>query len=742
MLIALLQLSHFCWATVVPYSMFQKNMILQRDKPVAVWGTAEIGETVTVRIAGRSATTTANGDGKWLLYLDPVSADGKTHTLTIEGNDNTVTLSNVLYGDIYLGSGQSNMDRPINTEVEDVFATIQKVNIPQIRLLKVSQTTAAEPLDKVRATWTLCNSSTAKNFSALLYFFGVDLYENTGVPIGLIQSAFGGSYIHAWHPNLPDVDYNATCYNAMIAPLMPFTLNGILWYQGESDAGSATRSAVWGERYAELIQLWRTGFKQPNLPFFCTQVANFEWLYLYTVREGQYQSMNLPNCGCTTAVDIGDTYDIHPKSKHILGPRFGLWIRKFLYGQDVAFTGPLWNNAMINGDAIDVTFDYVGSGLTAKNGRLEGFEIAGLDEDYVTAEATIISSNTVRISASSITDPMWVRYAWVSDPAITLYGGDELPALPFIAAAGTTGPKMSFDPELVNTNTPPAPALPAPYQWGNVVLDLPFDEGNGTIAKDRSGSNHDGAITGTTWTSGKEGSALHFTSENDYVKIPFTSKLALDTFTAAAWIKLDEIGSYINIMSCLKTSFGWKFIVDRSGNSLGLAWFDGKLTTTKLAGLTPLETNTWYHVAVVVKNGGTVSFYVNGILDGVATMPSKFAQSDTPLTIGGKGTGWYGGAFKGSIDTAFLCNHALTASQVADLSDGIYPTPVQLSIEHQDETLELTATNLSRRAMNRLQISTNLMEGWSDYSTFNGTTATNWSFPITATQLLFRIESE
>lgn len=739
----LVSLGSLCRAEVALNGVFQDDMILQRDKPVAVWGKADVGESIMVSIANVSSSTTADGDGKWLLYLDPVSADGIEHTLTIQGASNTVVRSNILYGDVYLGSGQSNMSLLVRDLTADAKAALSGANIPRIRLCQVPAFPSTELKEDVRCKWELCNTESAHGFSALLYFFGRDLYEKTEVPIGLISASFGGSYIHAWHPNLPDVEYSSVCYNSMIAPLMPFTVNAILWYQGESDAGSSTRSALWGQRYLEMIQLWREGFQQPDLPFICTQLANYQYLYLYIIRQAQYESMDLPNAGCTTAVDLGETDDIHPMTKDILGPRFGLWVRKFLYGEDVAFTGPLWESATKVGRTIEVRFAYVGSGLIAEGGSLEAFEIAGADEDYEEAVATIISSNTVRISAASVSDPVWVRYAWAADPAITLYGGDELPALPFLAEAGTTGPMPSFDSSLVNTNPPPEPLQPKPYAWGNVVLDLNLNENSGSTAGDRSGFNNDGTVNGAVWTTGRAGSALSFGSDLDYIEVPYSASLEPESFTAAAWIKLDETGAYMNIMSCLRTSYGWKFLIDRSNPILSLAWFEnGELSTDILRSITPLESNTWYHVALTVENGGTVAFYLNGTLDCAATMTSSFFYGHSPLEIAGKGSGWYGGAFKGTIDDVFFGNSSLTASQVADLADGIRPAPVQLALQQQAGALELSATNLSVHALNRLQISTNLTEGWSDYSTISGTTATNWTIPMTNSVLMFRVKAE
>jgi sialate O-acetylesterase len=738
----LIQIGTLCRANVVPNAFFQDNMMLQRDKPVAVWGRAEPGESVTVHIAGVTNTATAASDGKWLLYLDPVSADGIAHTLTIRGNNNTNTFSNILYGDIYLGSGQSNMSLLVRDLAADLDAALRGANMPRIRLFQVPAFPSTTLKEEVGGKWELCNTESAHGFSALLYFFGRDLYQNSGVPIGLINASFGGSYIHAWHPNLPDVEYSSVCYNSMIAPLMPFTLNGILWYQGESDAGSRERSGLWSQRYTELITLWRQGFNQPDLPFFCTQLANYEWLYMATLRDGQYRSMHLTNSGCTTAVDIGDTNDIHPKTKEILGPRFGLWVRKFLYGEELPFTGPLWENAALVDSAIEVTFAHVGSGLIAKDGSLEAFEIAGSDEEYVAAEASIISSNTIQISAASVTNPVWVRYAWSSDPAITLYGGDELPALPFRAEAGTTGPMPSFQPTLINTNPPPPPLPSKPYTWGSAVVDLTLNENSGSTATDHSGFQNHGTISGATWSPGYEGSSLSFTSEHDYVTIPFSPSLNIDTFTAAAWIKPNINGSYMNIISCLRRTFGWKFIINRGSSVLGFAWFDEASSTDIITGITPLTSNAWSHVAVTVENGRTVSFYLNGKLEAEATMTSRFSRGDTALTIASTGTGWYGGVFKGEIDNLFLFDEVLTASQVADLAEGIRPVPVHLTMNKRSDFLEISATNLSVHAVNRLQTSTNLTEGWSDHCLFTGISATNWSLPTTLPHQLFRIKAE
>lgn len=472
MLFAFLSFNQLCQADVTPNALFQNNMVLQRDKPIAVWGTADVGEAVTVSIAGVSATTTADSDGKWLLYLDPTPANGDPQILTFEGN-NTVTLSNVLIGDVYLGSGQSNMEEKLATGSQNYELTMANANMSAIRVMKLAVVDSDVPLDDIHSnkmsdTWLELDFWYVSQFSAVLYYFGRELYDlNPDVPIGLIQATRGGKILPKWHPEM-----EAGHYNGMIHPLLPFTLNGVLWYQGESDGNGGgldlmddQAAILYSERYAEMIQLWREAFNQPNLPFFCTQLANCSFMSTSDwplVREGLYNSMNLSNAGCTTAVDIGESNNIHPKCKEELGWRFSLWARKFLYGEDISFTGPLWESATTNGNSIEVTFAYVGSGLIAEGGTLVGFELAGADEIYETATAEIISTNTIRVSSASISDPQWVRYAWHQDPVITLYGGDKLPALTFRAQVGTTGPMPSFEASIIN---PPTPPIIPPDGW-------------------------------------------------------------------------------------------------------------------------------------------------------------------------------------------------------------------------------------------------------------------------------------
>ena len=466
------------------------HMVLQRGLPVHVWGRANSGESISVTFRGNTRSTAADSLGQWSVYLPPSDAGGP-FDLTVKG-DNTVALRDVLVGDVWVASGQSNMEFRLREAVNGA-SEIASANHPRIRLFQVNNRVADHPLDDVDAKpWTPCSSETARSFSAVAYFFGRHLEEKLGVPIGLISSSWGGTPAESWtslHALSSDAalmpvfaewskmsdaltrtrvrrekqlaDWRAavdkaksegrpapgrpwaandegewapsSLFNAMIAPLTPFAIRGAIWYQGESNA-NAERAGLYRRLFGTMIQDWRRAWGVGDFPFLFVQLANFttgpgtRWPEL---REAQMQTLQLANTGMAVTIDIGESKDIHPKNKQDVGLRLALAARAIAYGEAIEYSGPLFKTATPEADAVRVYFDHAGGGLQAKGGGdLRGFEIAGADRKFVDAEARI-DGRTVVVRNASVTNPRYVRYAWKDDPSANLYNTEGLPASPF-----------------------------------------------------------------------------------------------------------------------------------------------------------------------------------------------------------------------------------------------------------------------------------------------------------------------
>ena len=612
-------------------ALFTDHMVLQRDTPIAVWGWASPKGTVSATINGQQATTTVDADSTWRLTLPPMPAGGP-HMLTIAGAD-TLALADVLVGEVWVASGQSNMEWPVQAS-NDADAEIQAADFPNIRLFKVARTVAYTPQTQVEAEgWHAVTPETIPEFSAVAYFFGRRLYEDLDVPVGLIETAWGGTPAEAWTsasalnaamndfsediaamtgdaddpaktyeaqrtawlqaftdndqgyqngqpvwvaPDFDDAAWPAmdlpqlwegaglpgydgvvwfrktfdlppawqgrdlelnlamiddidttwvngvavghtalwnqhraytipanavepgrnviavrvldtgggggiygeaddfylasdsdrqslagpwsyqpgippgtemprppraaqnrptTLYNAMIAPLLPYTIRGAIWYQGESNAG---RAYQYRTLFPTMIEDWRDRWGLGDFPFFFVQLANFmgpqqnpsEAQTWPELREAQTMTLSLPNTAQAVIIDIGEADDIHPRNKQDVGTRLALAALNMTYEQHIVYSGPAYREMTREGSTIRLHFDHVGSGLTTRGDALNGFAIAGADSQFVWAEAEI-DGETIVVSSPAVADPVAVRYAWANNPIISLYNRDGLPASPF-----------------------------------------------------------------------------------------------------------------------------------------------------------------------------------------------------------------------------------------------------------------------------------------------------------------------
>jgi sialate O-acetylesterase len=620
-------------------AIFSDNMVLQRNAKIPIWGMAKPGQQITVKLQQQSKTTTADRDGKWRVDLAAMPAGGP-YELVASGAEN-ITFKNVMIGEVWLCSGQSNMEMPMVStwaKVNNFKAEVAAANYPDLRLFIVQRDKSTRPQTDVESEgWKRCDSTSVKNFSATAYFFGRHLQQKLGVPVGLIESSWGGTVVEAWtssaslktvpdmagfvkllatspvdsifdetafaakmaawnrqldemdaspsgtapswiNPNFDDsawptmllptaweradlpafdgimkfrkvirlpesfskqnlqlnlgpIDdadvtyfngvqigamsiYNQhrhyrvpadllktgenviavrvldtggdgglygkpealnllkdstqalslagewryqvgtelqnlpprpalantpnrpmVLYNAMIAPLVPFAMRGVIWYQGESNAG---RAYQYRTLFPLLIKDWRARWGQGDFPFLFVQLANYQpvvrepvdndWAEL---REAQTMALSLPNTGMAVIIDIGDANDIHPGNKQDVGNRLALNARHLVYGENITYSGPIYKSMKIEGNHIRLFFDHAQDGLMSKGGdKLQGFAIAGADRKFVWADA-MIDGKTVVVSSPQIAKPVAVRYAWAINPVCNLYNRAGLPASPF-----------------------------------------------------------------------------------------------------------------------------------------------------------------------------------------------------------------------------------------------------------------------------------------------------------------------
>jgi sialate O-acetylesterase len=448
---------------------------------------ADPAETVMVEFRGNHASTKADTLGRWSVYLPPGAAGGP-FVLTIRGK-NTITWNDVLVGDVWIASGQSNMEYPMDPSSWNGTKRPQKeiaaANYPNLRLFHVENAFADYPMTDVAAkTWTACTPQSVAGFSAVAYFFARELVEKEKVPIGVVETEWDGTPAEAWtslgalsadaslmpifaarahmmedetttlleqkaekqaadaarakgkkpeavpwHPD-PNAWAPSALFNAMIAPLVPLPIRGVIWYQGESNT-DAERAPMYARLFQTMIRDWRVHWAQGDFPFLFVQIANFDTTDDWpTVREAQRKALVLANTGMAVTIDIGNPTGIHPADKEDVGHRLALWARAISYGEHVEDSGPLFRQAVPENGGMRVWFNHAASGLVVKGGQLTGFEVAGMDGKFVSAQARV-NGNSIIVSSASVPKPHYVRYGWAANPACNLYNGDGLPASPF-----------------------------------------------------------------------------------------------------------------------------------------------------------------------------------------------------------------------------------------------------------------------------------------------------------------------
>ncbi len=474
--------------------MLSDHAVLQRDRPIHIWGWDAPGAAVTVDFRHQHAVTKADDLGAWSLYLNPETAGGPD-TLTVHGSTQ-ITLSDILVGEVWFASGQSNMEMPLrgfpgSAVVKDADKEIASATNPQIRLLVFDKRSNDYPLDDQPSSWTDCNPTTAASFSAVAFFFGREIQQREHIPIGLIDSTWGGTPVSSWlsldalaadssfipifaargrfaalqtnliaqqayeqraiaaakaanqpapkfdwHPNQASWE-PSFLFNGMIAPAVPYTIRGFLWYQGETDSNPAHFTPqLYNRLFPTMIRDWRARWNEGDLPFLYVQISNFyspdeDW---GTIRDAQRRTLSVANTAMAVSLDVGTRDNVHPPDKQTVAARLALGARNLVYGEHLEDSGPLPISVTPSSDenqaALRVWFSNA-NGLRAEGGTPHSFELAGPDNIFHPAEATI-DGTSILVHSAAVPHPTRVRYAWASFTDANLFNAAGLPASTFI----------------------------------------------------------------------------------------------------------------------------------------------------------------------------------------------------------------------------------------------------------------------------------------------------------------------
>lgn len=484
-------------------SMFTDNAVLQRGQAVPVWGKGEPGLTIVVAFAGQEKSTKVDKDGRWMTRLDALTASAKGQILTAKSGSEAVAIGNVLIGEVWVCSGQSNMAFGLGGSVNGK-ATIEAAGDDQLRLFNARAQATDEPQESIGGSWAVDSSQSAGSFSAVGYYFGKALRKKLGVPVGLIKSAVGGTVAEAWtardelenNPTLKPLldlqqqrldaypkslaaykareaqllkNYEAAAkkakengtraprkpqppahpsanknrpiglYNGSIVPLQPYAIKGAIWYQGESNS---SRGEQYRSLFPAMISSWRRAWGQGDFPFLFVQITPHRNM-TPEVRESQrVTTETTQNTAMAVTTDIGHATDIHPKQKQPIGERLALAARAIAYEEDIEFSGPTYDSMSVDGSRVIINFKHLGGGLVAKGGELKGFVVFGKGKEA--AGTAKIEGDTIVVTSDEISDPVGVRYGWANVPDVNLYNKAGLPASPF-KTDGAYEPEPGFE---------------------------------------------------------------------------------------------------------------------------------------------------------------------------------------------------------------------------------------------------------------------------------------------------------
>lgn len=425
--------------------IFADNMVLQQKSDILIWGWAKTGENVTIKAdwMEKEVTTLTGTQGTWRVTIQTPQAGGPFN-IHIRGH-NEIILKNVLIGEVWLCSGQSNMEMSAAWGIKNGAEEIRDANYPQIRLFSVNAATSLYPQEHLSGTWAPCTPEEMKNFSAIGYFFARRLFFELGVPVGIINSSWGGTPAESWMPEeviRKDGFLNEAAskqkpvpwgpvepgriYNAMIAPVIPFRIAGVLWYQGEANT---INGYAYKQLLSALIGSWREKWGY-QFPFYFAQIAPYRYgnpSEGVIIRDAQRRALDVQNTGMTVLSDLCDTTDIHPKDKLNAALRLANLALKRIYGKDIAEdSGPLYKDFVIEKGKAIVSFDH-SEGLNTRSKKLSYFEIAGDDKKFYPAEAKIKDGKVI-VWSGNVKNPVAVRFAWKNTATPDLYNSSNLPA--------------------------------------------------------------------------------------------------------------------------------------------------------------------------------------------------------------------------------------------------------------------------------------------------------------------------
>jgi sialate O-acetylesterase len=430
--------------------ILSSNMVLQQQSHVKLWGWADPGERISITTSWNEQvyTVTATGDAGWITNITTPAAGGP-YSITLKGK-NTIELQNILSGEVWVCSGQSNMEMCGNWGLKDIKAIQPTAYNRNIRFFKISKTTAPHPQDDVAAQWVTCDSAALNTFSAVGYFFGKKLNEQLNVPIGLIDASWGGTAAEVWTPdsiisNNPVLKEAATrilpngmcphlagvAWNAMLAPVTNYTIAGSIWYQGENNTATA---ATYRLLFTSMIDAWRNAWQQ-SFPFYFVQIAPFNYREKNAgalLREAQQQSMQRPLTGMVVTTDItGNIYDVHPANKHDVGYRLANWaLGETYHRQGFIYKNPLFKEMMIKKDKVIISFENAQQGLSIKGDSITEVFIAGNDRQFYPARA-IVRNKALVVWSNEVKQPVAVRYAFSNTAIGNLFSKNGLPVAPF-----------------------------------------------------------------------------------------------------------------------------------------------------------------------------------------------------------------------------------------------------------------------------------------------------------------------
>lgn len=482
-------------AEVTLPNLLRSHMVLQRNAPALLWGTAEPKEKLTVQFRGRNLATQADAGGKWSVRLPATRAGGPFQIIITDSRGETTTLEDVWFGEVWVCSGQSNMQWSVQAS-DGAQEVIAAANHPQIRLFTVPNRTADTPQEDTPGRWTVCSPKTVAAFSAVGFHFGLEVHKELQVPIGLINTSWGGTPAESWasrqsllaepslqpivkrwddtvanydpekareqyqkaletwkeaaakakaegkpeprKPTLEDPRKNpwraSSLYNAMIAPLLRLTVAGAIWYQGESNVGRAAQYRV---LFPAMIRSWREGWGNPKLPFYFVQIAPYRYradngLACAELWDAQLHTLKtVPRTGMAVISDVGNVADIHPRNKKEVGRRLALWALAQTYGKQLVYSGPIYKSAKIEGDKIRIAFDSVGGGLASRDGKPLTHFMIAGEDQKFHPATAAIEGRTVVVRNDAVPEPVAVRFAWHEEAEPNLMNQEGLPASPF-----------------------------------------------------------------------------------------------------------------------------------------------------------------------------------------------------------------------------------------------------------------------------------------------------------------------